>query len=56
MPVGRPAIVAFLQRKWVRELDNRLIKELLAFTGNRIAVRPEWTLTRRSPGLTDLGL
>ncbi len=37
--VGRPAIVAFLQRKWARELDYRLIKELWAFTGNRIAVR-----------------
>jgi uncharacterized protein len=37
--VGRPAIIAFLQRKWVRELDYRLIKELWAFTGNRIAVR-----------------
>ena len=37
--VGRPAIVAFLQRKWVRELDYRLIKELWAFTENRIAVR-----------------
>jgi len=36
---GRPAIVAFLQRKWARELDYRLIKELWAFTGNRIAVR-----------------
>ena len=36
---GRPAIVAFLRRKWVRELDYRLIKELRAFTGNRIAVR-----------------
>jgi uncharacterized protein len=36
---GRPAIIAFLQRKWVRELDYRLIKELWAFTGNRIAVR-----------------
>jgi hypothetical protein len=36
---GRPAIVAFLTRKWVRELDYRLIKELWAFTGNRIAVR-----------------
>ena len=29
----------FLQRKWARELDYRLIKELWAFTGNRIAVR-----------------
>ncbi len=36
---GRPAIVAFLQRKWSRELDYRLIKELWAFTENRIAVR-----------------
>ena len=36
---GRPAIVAFLTRKWVRELDYRLIKELWAFTENRIAVR-----------------
>ncbi|WP_409934693.1 DUF1348 family protein [Paraburkholderia sp. BCC1884] len=36
---GRPAIVALLARKWQRELDYRLIKELWAFTGNRIAVR-----------------
>jgi len=36
---GRPAIVAFLTRKWKRELDYRLIKELWAFTENRIAVR-----------------
>jgi hypothetical protein len=36
---GRPAIVAFLTRKWVRELDYRLIKELWAWTDNRIAVR-----------------
>jgi uncharacterized protein len=36
---GRPAIVAFLTRKWNRELDYRLIKELWAFAGNRIAVR-----------------
>ena len=36
---GRPAIVAFLTRKWNRELEYRLIKELWAFTGNRIAVR-----------------
>ncbi|MEQ1635571.1 MAG: nuclear transport factor 2 family protein [Methylococcales bacterium] len=38
-PVGRAQIVAFLQRKWTRELDYRLIKELWAFEGNRIAVR-----------------
>ena len=36
---GRPAIVAFLTRKWARELDYRLIKELWAFHENRIAVR-----------------
>jgi nuclear transport factor 2 (NTF2) superfamily protein len=36
---GREAIVAFLARKWVRELDYRLIKELWAYTENRIAVR-----------------
>ncbi len=36
---GREAIVAFLRRKWERELDYRLIKELWAFDGDRIAVR-----------------
>ncbi|WP_027233369.1 nuclear transport factor 2 family protein [Phyllobacterium sp. UNC302MFCol5.2] len=36
---GRDEIVAFLTAKWVRELDYRLIKELWAFTDNRIAVR-----------------
>ena len=36
---GRSDIVAFLKRKWTRELDYRLIKELWAFTENRIAVR-----------------
>jgi nuclear transport factor 2 (NTF2) superfamily protein len=36
---GRAAIEAFLQRKWNRELDYRLIKELWAFRENRIAVR-----------------
>jgi nuclear transport factor 2 (NTF2) superfamily protein len=38
-PVGREAVRAFLQRKWARELDYRLIKELWAFDGARIAVR-----------------
>jgi len=38
-PVGRAEIVAFLTRKWARELDYRLIKELWAFAGDRIAVR-----------------
>ena len=36
---GREQIVAFLQRKWSKELDYRLTKELWAFTDNRIAVR-----------------
>ncbi|HJV02567.1 MAG TPA: nuclear transport factor 2 family protein [Burkholderiaceae bacterium] len=36
---GREAIVAFLTRKWNRELDYRLIKELWAYDGARIAVR-----------------
>ena len=36
---GRPAIVDFLTRKWQRELDYRLIKQLWAFHDNRIAVR-----------------
>src|SRR5712675_3675204 len=36
---GRGDIMAFLSRKWGRELDYRLIKELWAFGGNRIAVR-----------------
>ena len=38
-PRGRAAAQAFLERKWAKELDYRLIKELWAFTGNRIAVR-----------------
>lgn len=36
---GRAEIEAFLDRKWARELNYRLVKELWAFTGNRIAVR-----------------
>src|SRR5438270_252142 len=36
---GRPAIIKFLQRKWARELEYRLIKEVWAFHDNRIAVR-----------------
>lgn len=36
---GRGEIEAFLRRKWARELDYRLIKELWTFGGNRIAVR-----------------
>ena len=38
-PVGRAEIVDFLTRKWQREREYRLIKELWAFTDNRIAVR-----------------
>src|SRR3954468_4020514 len=36
---GRPEIIAFLARKWTRELDYRLIKDLWAFDSNHIAVR-----------------
>jgi nuclear transport factor 2 (NTF2) superfamily protein len=39
---GRAQVVEFLRRKWVRELDYRLKKELWAFGGNRIAVRFEY--------------
>ncbi len=38
-PRGRQQIIEFLTRKWAKELDYRLIKELWAFDGNRIAVR-----------------
>ena len=38
-PRGRAEVHAFLTRKWARELDYRLIKELWAFAGERIAVR-----------------
>jgi nuclear transport factor 2 (NTF2) superfamily protein len=36
---GRPEIIEFLKRKWAKELEYRLIKELWAFDRNRIAVR-----------------
>ena len=36
---GRDAIEAFLERKWSRELDYRLVKEVWTYAGNRIAVR-----------------
>jgi uncharacterized protein len=39
---GREAIRAFLKRKWARELDYKLRKELWAFTDDRIAVRFEY--------------
>ena len=38
-PQGREQVRQFLRRKWAKELDYRLIKELWAFTDNRIAVR-----------------
>jgi uncharacterized protein len=43
-PNGREEIIQFLMRKWTRELDYRLIKELWVFEENRIAVRfaHEW--------------
>jgi len=42
---GRPAIVTFLTRKWEREREYRLIKELWAFTDDRIAVRFAYEFT-----------
>jgi len=39
---GREEVRAFLQRKWARELDYRLKKELWCYTGNRISVRFEY--------------
>ncbi len=39
---GRDAIKEFLKRKWAKELDYRLMKELWAYTGNHISVRFEY--------------
>ena len=39
---GREAIIEFLRRKWSKELDYRLMKELWCYTGNRISVRFEY--------------
>ncbi len=39
---GREAIKAFLRKKWTKELDYRLMKELWAYTDNRISVRFEY--------------
>jgi nuclear transport factor 2 (NTF2) superfamily protein len=39
---GREEIIAFLKRKWARELDYRLMKELWCYQGNRISVRFEY--------------
>jgi nuclear transport factor 2 (NTF2) superfamily protein len=43
---GRAEIVAFLTRKWSKELDYRLIKELWAFNDDRIAVRFAYEIVR----------
>lgn len=51
---GRPAIVAFLQRKWVRELDYRLIKELWAFGVNRICGEVCLRMARRPTAVVSL--
>lgn len=45
---GRREIVAFLSRKWERELDYRLIKELWAFSGRRIAVKFQYEYSLES--------
>lgn len=47
---GREAIKAFLEKKWEKELDYRLMKELWAFTGNRISVRFEYEYRRAETG------
>ena len=39
---GREAIKEFLRRKWAKELDYKLMKELWAYTGNHISVRFEY--------------
>ena len=39
---GRAAIVEFLNRKWAKELDYHLLKELWCYSGNRISVRFEY--------------
>ena len=39
---GRKVIIEFLRRKWSKELDYRLMKELWCYNGNRISVRFEY--------------
>jgi nuclear transport factor 2 (NTF2) superfamily protein len=51
---GRQEIVAFLTRKWTKELDYRLIKELWAHDGNRIAVRFAYEWHDDSRNLNDI--
>lgn len=47
---GREAIKAFLTRKWEKELHYRLMKELWAYTGNRISVRFEYEWQHSTSG------
>lgn len=47
---GREAIKEFLTRKWVKELDYRLMKELWAYTDNRISVRFEYEYRNADTG------
>lgn len=47
---GREAIKAFLSKKWENELDYRLMKELWAFTDNRISVRFEYEYRNAETG------
>lgn len=47
---GREEIVSFLRDKWATELDYRLMKELWAFTDNRISVRFEYEWRDRNSG------
>jgi len=48
---GREAITAFLRRKWAKELHYKLMKELWAFTDNRISVRFEYEWQDADTGL-----
>jgi len=49
---GREAIKKFLRRKWTKELDYRLMKELWAYTGNHISVRFEYEWRDADTGQT----
>ncbi len=49
---GREAIKEFLRRKWAKELDYRLMKELWAYTENRISVRFEYEWRDADTGQT----
>ncbi len=49
---GREAIKKFLRRKWAKELDYRLMKELWAYTGNHISVRFEYEWRDADTGQT----